>query len=77
VAELKHADDAAVTCGPPSGCAPGRPGRGISTANKLPLVHHARVGIEVKFRDFAALSDWVGEHVTNTGGSTSRTSSGH
>jgi uncharacterized protein YggE len=28
---------------------------------QLPLVHHAAVGVEVKFRDFAALSRWVGE----------------
>jgi hypothetical protein len=30
---------------------------------QLPLVHHAAVGVEVKFRDFAALSQWVGQHV--------------
>ena len=35
---------------------------------QLPLVHHASVGIEVKFRDFAALSRWVGQHVANTDG---------
>jgi uncharacterized protein len=35
---------------------------------QLPLVHHASVGIEVKFRDFSALSRWVGEHVANTEG---------
>jgi uncharacterized protein len=35
---------------------------------QLPLVHHASVGIEVKFRDFAALTRWVGHHVTNTAG---------
>jgi hypothetical protein len=35
---------------------------------QLPLVHHASVGVEVKFRDFAALSRWVGEHVANTEG---------
>jgi hypothetical protein len=27
---------------------------------QLPLVHHASVGVEVKFRDFGALSRWVG-----------------
>ena len=37
---------------------------------RLPLVHHATVGVEVKFRDFAALSRWVGEHVSNTEGFT-------
>jgi len=31
-------------------------------------VHHARVGVEVKFRDFTELSPWVGEHVANTDG---------
>lgn len=35
---------------------------------QLPPVHHARVGIEVKFRDFAVLSRWVGEHIAATGG---------
>jgi hypothetical protein len=35
---------------------------------QLPMVHHASVGVEVKFRDFAALSRWVGEHVAGTGG---------
>jgi uncharacterized protein YggE len=34
----------------------------------LPIVHHASVGIEVKFRDFAALSSWVGGHVSSTDG---------
>ncbi|WP_099042530.1 SIMPL domain-containing protein [Mycobacterium neglectum] len=29
---------------------------------QLPLVHHASVSVEAKFRDFAALSRWVGEH---------------
>ena len=37
---------------------------------RLPLVHHATVSVEVKFRDFAALSRWVGEHVSNTDGFT-------
>lgn len=35
---------------------------------QLPLVHHASVGIEVKFRDFASLSRWVGNHTVNTTG---------
>lgn len=35
---------------------------------QLPLVHHASVGVEVKFRDFARLADWVGHHVGTTGG---------
>jgi uncharacterized protein len=35
---------------------------------QLPLVHHASVGLEVKFRDFAALSRWVGQHVASTAG---------
>jgi len=35
---------------------------------QLPLVHHARVGIEVKFRDFSALSRWVGQQVAGTDG---------
>ena len=35
---------------------------------QLPLVHHASVGVEVKFRDFTALSRWVGGHIANTEG---------
>jgi uncharacterized protein len=35
---------------------------------QLPLVHHASVGVQVKFRDFTALSRWVAEHVANTDG---------
>jgi hypothetical protein len=35
---------------------------------QMPLVHHASVGIEVKFRDFASLSRWVGNHIANTDG---------
>jgi uncharacterized protein YggE len=35
---------------------------------QLPLVHHASVGLEVKFRDFAALSTWIGSHVASTQG---------
>jgi uncharacterized protein len=35
---------------------------------QLPLVHHASVNVEVKFRDFAALSRWVGQHVASTEG---------
>lgn len=37
---------------------------------QLPLVHHAAVGVEVKFNDFAALSRWVGDHVERTDGFT-------
>lgn len=35
---------------------------------QLPLVHHASVGLEVKFRDFGALTRWVGQHVETTQG---------
>jgi uncharacterized protein YggE len=35
---------------------------------QLPLVHHASVGVEVKFRDFGALARWVGQHVEHTDG---------
>ena len=35
---------------------------------QLPLVHHASVGVEVKFRDFALLSRWVGQHVAEIEG---------
>ena len=35
---------------------------------QLPLVHHASVGVEVKFRDFAELARWVGQHAEHTVG---------
>jgi uncharacterized protein YggE len=35
---------------------------------QLPLVHHASVGVQVKFRDFAVLARWVGDHVERTEG---------
>ncbi|AKS36045.1 SIMPL domain-containing protein [Mycolicibacterium goodii] len=35
---------------------------------QLPLVHHASIGIQVKFGDFTELSRWVGRHITETGG---------
>ena len=35
---------------------------------QLPLVHHASVGVEVKFRDFSALGRWVSQHVSSTQG---------
>lgn len=35
---------------------------------ELPTVHVASIGVEVKFRDFTALSQWVGEHLTGTEG---------
>ncbi|MBU9767002.1 SIMPL domain-containing protein [Mycobacterium sp. TNTM28] len=37
---------------------------------QLPPVHHASADIEVEFRDFAALSRWVGGHIIETGGFT-------
>ncbi len=35
---------------------------------QLPLVHHARVDLEVEFQDFAALSRWLAAHIDGTGG---------
>lgn len=35
---------------------------------QLPLVHHASIGMQVKFSDFTELSRWVGMHITETGG---------
>ena len=43
---------------------------------QLPLVHHASVGVEVKFRDFAALSRWVGSTSPTPTDSGFHTSSG-
>src|SRR5258707_903959 len=39
-----------------------------SDGEQLPLVHHASVGVQVKFLDFQALSRWVGEHIAGTEG---------
>ncbi len=35
---------------------------------QLPLVHHASVGLQVKFRDFARLTTWIGALVGNLEG---------
>lgn len=35
---------------------------------QLPLVHHASVAVQARFRDFAALTRWVGEHTVGTEG---------
>lgn len=35
---------------------------------QMPLVHHAAVAVEVKFRDFAALSRWVGDCTASIAG---------
>ncbi|PRC44719.1 SIMPL domain-containing protein, partial [Mycobacterium sp. ITM-2017-0098] len=35
---------------------------------QLPLIHDASIGVEVKFRDFTILSQWVGGHITGTEG---------
>ncbi|ORV53481.1 hypothetical protein AWC02_01920 [Mycolicibacter engbaekii] len=35
---------------------------------QLPLVHHAAVDLEVKFRDFAELSRWVSQGISNVEG---------
>lgn len=35
---------------------------------QLPLVHHATVGVEAKFRDFSELSRWVGQGIANIEG---------
>jgi Protein of unknown function (DUF541) len=68
VAELKHGDDAAVTWWSAERLRTWATRPWNQDGKQLPPVHHASVGIVVKFRDFAALSAWVGEHVTNIGG---------
>lgn len=35
---------------------------------QLPLVHHAKVDMEVEFRDFTALSRWLAGRIEDTGG---------
>lgn len=39
-----------------------------SEGRQLPLVHHASISIAVTFKDFAALSKWVGDHLLGTVG---------
>lgn len=39
-----------------------------NAGEELPLVHHASIGVQVKFSDFTALSRWVGGHISDTGG---------
>jgi hypothetical protein len=68
VAELKNGNDAAVTWWSAERLRTWSTRPWNQDGEQLPLVHHASVGIEVKFRDFAALSAWVGEHVTDTEG---------
>jgi hypothetical protein len=68
VAELKNGDDAAVTWWSAERLRTWSTRPWNQDGKQLPPVHHASVGIVVKFRDFAALSVWVGEHVTNIGG---------
>jgi uncharacterized protein YggE len=68
VKELKNGDAAAVTWWSAERLRTWSTRPWNQDGKQLPLVHHASVGIEVKFRDFAALSAWVGEHVTNTDG---------
>lgn len=68
VAELKNGDDAAVTWWSAERLRTWSSRPWNQDGKQLPPVHHASVNIQVKFRDFAALSAWVGEHVTNIGG---------
>jgi hypothetical protein len=68
VAELEKGDDAAVTWWSAERLRTWSTRPWNQDGEQLPLMHHASVGIEVKFRDFAALSAWVGEHVTSTEG---------
>ncbi|MGV0718304.1 SIMPL domain-containing protein [Mycolicibacterium sp. XJ662] len=68
VAELKEGDDAAVTWWSAERLRTWSTRPWNQDGEQLPLVHHASVNIQVRFRDFDALSSWVGEHVTNTEG---------
>ncbi len=68
VTELMDGDDSAVTWWSAERLRTWSTRPWNQDGEQLPLVHHARVAIEAKFRDFAALSAWVGEHVTTTEG---------
>lgn len=68
VAELKSGDAAAVTWWSAGRLRTWSSRPWNQDGEQLSLVHHASVNIEVKFRDFAALSAWVGEHTSNTEG---------
>ncbi|MGE2688881.1 SIMPL domain-containing protein [Mycolicibacterium pulveris] len=68
VAELKEGDDAAVTWWSAERLRTWSTRPWNQDGEQLPLVHHASVNIQVRFRDFGALSSWVGEHVTSTEG---------
>jgi|GEM_PF-833573 hypothetical protein len=68
VAELKNGDAAAVTWWSAERLRTWSTRPWNQDGKQLPPVHHASVSMQVKFRDFAALSAWVGQHVTNIGG---------
>jgi hypothetical protein len=68
VAGLTDGDDAAVTWWSAERLRTWSTRPWNQDGDQLPLVHHASVAIKVKFRDFVALSGWVGEHATNTEG---------
>jgi hypothetical protein len=68
ITPLKNGDDGAVTWWSAEQLRTWSNRPWNNDGRQLPLVHHASVGIDVKFRDFAALTRWVGQHIANTEG---------
>lgn len=68
VTELKDKNDAPITWWSAAQLSTWSSRPWNQEGKQLPLVHHAGVSIEVKFRDFSALSSWVGEQIINVEG---------
>jgi len=68
VAQLKSGDDGPVTWWSAEQLRTWSTRPWNKDGDQRPLVHHASVGIKVKFRDFTALSRWVRQHVVETDG---------
>ncbi|WP_082702937.1 SIMPL domain-containing protein [Mycobacterium sp. IS-1496] len=68
VAELKDGEDPAITWWSADRLRTWSTRPWNQDGELLPLEHHASVSLQVKFREFTALSSWVSRHVTQTEG---------
>jgi uncharacterized protein YggE len=68
MAELREGNDAAVTWWSAERLRTWTTRPWNQDGKQLPLVHHASVNIQVKFRDFAALSSWVSQRIADIEG---------
>ncbi|KAA0074255.1 SIMPL domain-containing protein [Mycolicibacterium sp. P9-64] len=68
VTQLKNGDDGPVTWWTAEQLRTWSTRPWNKDGDQRPLVHHASVGIKVKFLDFTALSRWVRQHVVETDG---------